>query len=217
MNLNQHSFLASFYRYAYQTANVPKGFCDYFWNLVLAFIALPLIWLPILINVLGKKITVYESMQYCDDIEDFKLVKRYNVSYSITKNSNSILFAMGLILIGLITLSVTHSQLLLGDTKGLSVLFKLYGIGSAIVFVGILVFRMLYILVMYVYDEMKDKLDEAELRLKRIKKIRKQRLKDEKYWKNYEYRQLHPSFFKLTLIAFKSKKEKHCPKINWVD
>lgn len=216
MKLNQESKLAFFYRYAYQTDTVPNGFCDYFWNLVLAFIVLPLNWLPILINMLGKKIKLRESMEYSHDIKDYKLVKRYHIPYNMVKNSNSVLFAMGLIVIGLITLIATHSQMLIGDSNGFSVVLKLYGIGSACVFTGIVIGRMLYFLVMHVYNEMKDVKTEAEIRLKNIKKIRKSRIEHEKYWERYDYRQQHPSFFKLMMIAFKSFKEKNCPKIEWV-
>lgn len=72
MNYKKTSFLANFYRLFYLRTELPKGFCDYFFYLLFAFILTPLVWPALVLNFFSKSITKKADGSYSKKYQVFE-------------------------------------------------------------------------------------------------------------------------------------------------
>lgn len=207
--MNPHTNLASFYRYFYMREQLPNNLCNYFWNLIFAFICLPFVWTAMLLN---RILTPIKLKEY-DMGEGEKKKYYYSTPYDPIKTGYGIVFTFLLLIIGGVMLRLVYGKTLehgnVIDAFGTSAYARLlyvYCVGILTVLCGVTAFFIL----MFLWRMLPKKAPETdeEYEARRTAENQKDR-------ERMERRRTNPSFIVLTwrwIVAFK---EKNCPMLEW--
>lgn len=199
IKLNQHSKIASLYRYFYVTTKLPNSLCDYFWGVIFAFCCLPITWIPMVINKINGKI-VYNKQRY-----------EYEIEYRPLPSIFGLLFSIGIIFIGGI-----GSGLFYGITgvdvspNNIFTLAIFYVYGIVMIILSVISYFIITSIIKFISLFKKELTEQEKEQIKNAKHAELLRKMEKEEIKNKKQ-----NFLKITWIYLKSIKNNYCPLITW--